>query len=53
MRQDNAKSSGNSFNRITIRPIAGTRRRGKTEREDADLERNYVRILKSLQSTSC
>ena len=38
VRQDNAKSSGNSFNRITIRPIAGTRRRGKTEREDAELE---------------
>ena len=38
VRQDNAKSSGNNFNRITIRPIAGTRRRGKTEREDAELE---------------
>ncbi len=38
VRQDNAMSSGNAFNRITIRPIAGTRRRGKTEREDAELE---------------
>ncbi len=38
VRQDNGKSSGNTFNRITIRPIAGTRRRGKTEREDAELE---------------
>ena len=48
VRQDNAKSSGNNFNRITIRPIAGTRRRGKTEREDAELERELREDPKEL-----
>ena len=32
---------------ITLRPIAGTRRRGKNEIEDNNLKMNYLRIKKN------
>ena len=48
VRQDSSMSSGNSFNRITIRPIAGTRPRGKTEKEDSELEKELRNDPKEL-----
>ncbi|MEY3280938.1 MAG: hypothetical protein RL674_923, partial [Pseudomonadota bacterium] len=35
---------------VTVRPIAGTRRRGNTPEHDVELKKNYLRILKKLQS---
>ena len=48
VRQDNAISLGNKSNRITIRPIAGTRPRGKTEREDRQLEEELKKDPKEI-----